>query len=394
MTPVSMVDDQYRDADHDDRVEYLDWEDEDDFVTVRPGGYHILRAIIALVVLVVIGWYLYSGVRSWFASQLDPAGEPGAEVTLIVPTGATTGDIAELLESSAIVPNSTFFRYYAEWKGFGNFQAGEYVLQLNSSADEAIAILDAGPIPPVYNRFGVPEGLWVSEMLPRIAEQIPGISAADLQAVLESGQLEPRYRPAGATSWEGLLFPAFYEIEDDAEPIEVLAKMSNEFARVTGELGYGAAETQLNMSAYEVIIVASMVEAEAKTEGDRPKIARVIYNRLRERMSLDIDATCIYGTGERGFELTRDILDNYGEYYQAGYACRNNPSLPPTPIAAPGRASLEAAINPAPIEKAEDGSEILWLFYVLKDAEGNHFFTDDFDAFNEQKLLSQEAGLL
>ncbi len=368
----------------DDEVEYLDWDDEDDFVTVRPSGFRALRAIIALVVLVAIGWFLYTGVRDWFSSQLDPEGEPGAQVVLTVPTGATTGDIAEILEREGVVPNSTFFRYYAEWNGEGNFQAGEYTLQENSSAEEAIAVLNEGPVPPVFNTFGVPEGLWLNEMLPRIADQLPTITVEELQAVLDSGQLEPRYRPAGETSWEGLLFPAFYEVEDDAEPIEILAKMNDEFARVTGALGYGAAETQLGLSAYEVIIVASMVEAEAKTDEDRSRIARVIYNRLREQMSLDIDATCIYGSGDRRIELTTEFMNNgAGEF-----ACRNYSSLPPRPISTPSRASLEAAIAPS----EEEGAD-LWLFYVLKDAEGNHFFTDDFDAFNEQKRLSQEQGL-
>ena len=379
MTSVTMVD--YND---DDEVEYLDWDDEDDFVAVRPGGLRALRVVVALTVLAAIGWYLYTGVRGWFESQLDPAGEPGVAVTVELPLGASTGDIAEILENNGIIPNSTFFRYYAEWKGEGNFQAGEYSMRENSSADDAIEILNAGPIPPVYNRFGVPEGLWLAEMLPRIADQLPNITVEQLQAVLASGQLEPRYRPDGVDTWEGLLFPAFYEIEDDAEPIEVLAKMNNEFARVTGELGYGAAETQLNRSAYEVIIVASKVEAEAKTDGDRPRIARVIYNRLREQMSLDIDATCIYGSGDRQIELTVEFMnEGAGEF-----ACRNNAELPPWPITTPSQASLEAAINPAEGTEAEG-----WLFYVLKDAQGNHFFTDDFDAFNEQKQLSQEQGL-
>ncbi|MGF1598227.1 MAG: endolytic transglycosylase MltG [Acidimicrobiales bacterium] len=358
----------------------LEWDDEDDFVTVRPGGFRIVRAVVAIVVLVAIGWYLYSGIRGWFEAQLDPVGEPGEAVQIVIPSRATTGDIAQILETEGVVPNSTFFRYYTEWKNDGNFQAGEYSMQLNSSVDEAIATLKLGPIPPVFNTFGVPEGLWLDEMLPRLAEQLPTISEADLRAVLDSGQLQPRYRPEGQTSWEGLLFPAFYEVEDDAEPIEVLAKMNDEFSRVTGELGYGAAETQLDMSAYDVIIVASMVEAEAKTEGDRPKIARVIYNRLREQMSIDIDATCIYGSGDRRIELTRDFM----EVGAGQYACRKHSSLPPTPISAPGRASLEAAINPA------EGD---WLYYVLADEEGNHFFTADFDEFNQQKAIAQEKGL-
>jgi UPF0755 protein len=369
----------------DDEVEHLPWDDEDDFVTVRPSGFRALRAVIALVVLAAIGWFLYNGIRDWFDSQLDPPGPPGESVTLIIPSGATIGDISQILEENEVIPNSTFFRYYTEWKGNDNIQAGEYTMQLNSSADEAIEVLALGPVPPTYNRYGVPEGLWVSEMLPRIAADIPGVSTQDLEAVLASGQIEPRYRPAGATSWEGLLFPAFYEIDDRAEPVEILSKMSNEFARVTGELGYGAAEAQLGRSAYEVIIVASMVEAEAKTDADRARIARVIYNRLREQISLDIDATCIYGYGQRRIDLNElDLV----EVPTPGFACRSNPSLPPWPISAPGRASLEAAINPS----EEPGSEG-WIWYVLKDAEGNHFFTDDYDQFLEQKALSQEQGL-
>ncbi|MGI9615279.1 MAG: endolytic transglycosylase MltG [Acidimicrobiales bacterium] len=369
----------------DDDVEYLPWDDEDDFVAVRPAGFRMLRAVLALVILAAISWFLYNGIRGWFETQLDPPGDPGANVTFVVPSGATTGDIAQILEDNGVVPNSTFFRYFAEWKGEGNFQAGEYTLQENSSAEQAIDVLKQGPVPPTYNRYGVREGLWVSEMLPLIADQVPGVTTQELSAVLASGQIEPRYRPDGVTSWEGLLFPAFYEIDDRAEPAEILANMSNEFARVTGELGYGAAETQLGRSAYEVIIVASMVEAEAKTNADRPRIARVIYNRLREQQSLDIDATCIYGYGERRIDLNELPLD---ETPTPGFACRVNPNLPPWPISAPGRASLEAAINPS----EEPGSEE-WIWYVLKDREGNHFFTESYDAFLEQKALSQEQGL-
>ncbi len=377
----------------DDELDHLPWDDEDDFVSVRSGGLSILRAIVALVVLGVIGYVLYTGVRGWFEAQLDPEGEPGASLTLTIPSGATTGDIAEILEDNGVIPNSTFFRYYAQYEGEGNFQAGEYTMYENSSAAEAIEVLNAGPVPPVYNRFGVPEGLWVDEMLPRLASQLPNITEDELRTVLDSGQLSPRYRPDGVSSWEGMLFPAFYEIEDDAQAIDVLAKMSNEFARVTGELGYGAAETNLGISAYEVIIVASMVEAEAKTDADRPLIARVIYNRLQEQMSLDIDATCIYGSGERGFPLTREILDDYGSFFEPGYACRGYNQLPPTPIAAPGRASLQAAIEPAPIEKNEEGSEIRILYYVLKDREGNHLFTDNYDEFINQKNQSIAEGI-
>ncbi len=360
----------------------LEWEDEAQFVRARPPGLRMLRATIAAVILVVIGFVIYTGGRSWFAAQLDPEGEPGAEVELIVPNGATMGTLASILESNEVIPNSTFFRYYAGWKEFEDFQAGEYVLQENMSADEAIAVILEGPKQIEFGEFILPEGLWVPEIIDRTAAQIPAITAAQLQAALNSGQIVPRYRPEGNTSWEGLLFPAKYFIEQDVEPIEVLAKMSNEFAAVTGELGYGGAERKHGLSAYEVIIIASLVEAEAKTEGDRAKIARVIYNRLDEGMSLGIDATLIYGKGVRGEPPTRDELDTPGPYNTRH---PTSVGLPPTPIAAPGRASLEAAMNPI---------EGPWLFYVRIDEEGNHKFATTIEEHVENVAVSRELGFL
>ncbi|MEL6985326.1 MAG: endolytic transglycosylase MltG, partial [Actinomycetota bacterium] len=224
--------------------------------------------------------------------------------------------------------------------------------------------------------------LWVDEVLQETAAQIPGITAGQLRAALDSGAVQPRYRPEGNDSWEGLLFPAKYFIEEDITPEEVLAKMSNEFAKVTGELGYGAAERSLGLSAYDVIIVASLIEAEAKTDADRPKIARVIYNRLAEGISLGIDATLIYENGVRGEVPTAAQLADPTPYNTRHPEITG---LPPTPIAAPGRASLEAAMNPTPGP---------WLFYVLIDNEGNHAFAVTNAEHEENKAIADELGLL
>jgi UPF0755 protein len=159
--------------------------------------------------------------------------------------------------------------------------------------------------------------------------------------------------------------------------------MSNEFAAVTGELGYGAAERTHNLSAYEVIIIASLIEAEAKTDADRPKISRVIHNRLIEGQSLGIDATLIYGKGIRGEPIFQSDLDTPGPYNTRHPTSRG---LPPTPIAVPGRKSLEAAMNPTPDQA--------WLYYVLIDAEGNHAFANTLDEHNANKAIAEELGLL
>ncbi len=363
-------------------LEQLEWEDESQFVRSRPAGLRILRAVVAAVILAVIGFVIFTTARDWFAAQLDPEGEPRGEVPVTIEVGSTTGDIASTLEAAGVIPNSTFFRYYAEWQDEGNFQAGEYTMQENMSADEAIAILQLGPKQIEYGEFIIPEGLWVNEILDRTAAQIPGITMAQLRTALDSGAVQPRYRPTGNVSWEGLLFPAKYFIEQDITPEEVLAKMSNEFAKVTGELGYGAAERTFNLSAYEVIIIASLIEAEAKTEGDRAKISRVIHNRLAEGIPLGIDATLIYENGIRGEVPTREQLDTPTPYNTRHPEVTG---LPPTPIAAPGRASLEAAMNPTPGP---------WLFYVLIDEQGNHAFATTLDEHNTNVAIAREKGLL
>ncbi|MGH1493985.1 MAG: endolytic transglycosylase MltG [Acidimicrobiales bacterium] len=359
----------------------LEWEDETEFVRARPPGLRMLRAVVAAVILAVIGYVIYTGARDWFAAQLDPEGEPGADVELVVASGSTIGSLASNLESNDVIPNSTFFRYYAEWKDFSNFQAGEYTMQENMSADEAIARLKEGPRQIEYGEFVIPEGLWIPEILERTAAQIPSVTVEELQAVLDSGQLQPRYRPEGNESWEGLLFPAKYFIEEDITAVEVLAKMSNEFAAVTGRLGYGGAERAHNLSAYEVIIIASLIEAEAKEDEDRPKIARVIYNRLNDGEPLGIDATLIYGKQVRGEPPTREELDTPGPYNTRHPTSRG---LPPTPIAAPGSKSLEAAMNP---------TEGPWKYYVLKD-ENFHAFSETLEEHNLRKAEAAELGLL
>ena len=365
----------------DDDLEQLDWEDDDDFVTVRPGGFRVLRAVLVLAVLLFFSYYVYTGVRGWFERQLDPEGEQGEPVTLIVPPGASTGDIAEILEANEVVPNSTFFRYYVEWKSEGNFQAGEYTVPTNSSVREAIDVLALGPEPPVFNRFGVPEGLWLDEMLPRLAEQLPNVTEIRAAGVLDLRPARAPLPPARPEQLGGAALPGVLRDRRRRDAREVLAKMNDEFSRVTGELGYGAAETQLDLSAYEVVIIASMIEAEAKTDGDRPKIARVIYNRLREQRVARYRCHLYLWLGGSANRADDRVHERPGP---SSTPAATMPALPPTPISTPGKASLEAAINPA------DGP---WLFYVLADEEGNHKFTETLEEHNEAVAEAKEKGL-
>ena len=135
------------------------------------------------------------------------------------------------------------------------------------------------------------------------------------------------------------------------------------------------------MTPYQILIIASMIEREAKTDADRPKIARVIYNRLAKGMPLAIDAAVRYGTEQAGvdpdsipFDQQRETPGPYNTYLNQG--------LPPTPIANPGRASIRAALNPAANPSVGDplcadlpqGVACEYLYYVLADEDGNHAF--------------------
>ncbi|MGH9193023.1 MAG: endolytic transglycosylase MltG, partial [Acidimicrobiales bacterium] len=169
--------------------------------------------------------------------------------------------------------------------------------------------------------------------------------------------------------------------EGDTEAI-VIQRMVAQLDSTLTELDIEGRAQALGLTPYQLLTVASLIEEEAGTDEDRPRVARVIYNRLAEEMPLQIDATSCYVKNEPGgCRLTEADLAS-----DSPYNTRNRQGLPPTPIASPGRASIEAALNPA------DGD---WLFYVL-DAEaddGSHFFTADIDEFNQARARCREAGL-
>jgi UPF0755 protein len=145
------------------------------------------------------------------------------------------------------------------------------------------------------------------------------------------------------------------------------------------DLNVASAHERFNLTPYEVLIVASLIQEETKVPEEGPKVAQVIYNRLRQGIPLGIDATSRYEAVLEGRD--RGDVDFTSD---SPYNTRRQQGLPPTPIAAPGRASIEAALNP------EDGP---WIYYVLEDAEGHHFFTDSDNEFINAKKRCHDKGL-
>jgi UPF0755 protein len=171
------------------------------------------------------------------------------------------------------------------------------------------------------------------------------------------------------------LFPSTYQVIRKDDEAEVAQRLVDQMVDEVRKLDFEAKASSLGVTPYEALIVASMIEAEAKAPGDRDKIARVIYKRLEEGMQLGIDATVLYALGEHKGTLTNEDLA-----VDSPYNTRRVTGLPPTPIGAPGTNSLDAAVNPA------DGD---WLYYVVSDCDGHHAFSESYDEFLQDKAAYQ-----
>jgi UPF0755 protein len=196
---------------------------------------------------------------------------------------------------------------------------------------------------------------------------------------VDGGQIRSTYQPAGSTSSEGIFFPDTYEVERDATPQQVLELMVSQLDTTMGDLQVESAQQTFHLTPYEILITASLIEEETKVPEERAMVARVIYNRLKQGIPLGIDATSRYEA-----EITRGDRSKVDFTSTSPYNTRKVKGLPPTPIASPGKASIEAALHPA------DGP---WTYYVLKDAQGHHTFTDSPSEFAAAKRRCHDAGL-
>jgi UPF0755 protein len=185
---------------------------------------------------------------------------------------------------------------------------------------------------------------------------------------------------------EGLLFPATYQIDEKKErdTLDILRRMADttetKFEDAVAEDGRAEVIAELGLTDYQVLIVASLIEEEARTQADRPKISRVIYNRLVNEWSLGIDATACYAAQKPCANLTQEDLDSSSPWNTRDPLNRR---LPPTPIAAPGEASIRAALAP------EEGA---WMYYVLTEADGSHTFAVTDEEFQAAKQLCVDRG--
>lgn len=339
------------------------------------------RLLVVLGLLAVGAVVAFLAGSAWLQRRIDPSGPPGDTVAFTIPEGATTDEVGELLAEAGIISDATVWRYYIRFRADGaTFEAGEYALPTNSSMGDAVAGLAEGPaLAAAAALVTIPEGLTLAEVAVQVGEE--GLSSDTFRFLADSGGVRSRFQPDDISTLEGLLLPETYRLEQGEGEEALLRRMVETLDGTAVEIGYDFAQARVGLTPYEVLIIASLIEEEARIDEDRGMISRVIYNRLERGETLGIDATVYYAVGKPGgVPLTRSDLAS-----PSPYNTRLVAGLPPTPIAVPGRASLEAALNPV------DGP---WLFYVLADACGRHAFSEDISQFNRDVAAAREQGLL
>jgi uncharacterized YceG family protein len=325
---------------------------------------------ILLAIVVGIAWF----ANALFQPFADDGGEP---VRVTIPQGSSLSQIADILEREGVVANAGFFELRARIEGHsGDLRPGSYELKEDMSFSAALTALQAG-VPPDVVQVSIPEGLSRREIRPLTK----GLRGNYVRASRSSPALDPRdYKaPRGATL-EGFLFPATYELKKgrrvNALISEQLAHFKRNFAKV--DLSYAKRK---NLTAYDVLIIASLIDREAMVAKERRLIASVIYNRLKQGIPLGIDATVRFFTHNWKRPLRQSEIDNPNPYNT-----RVHGGLPPGPIGNPGLASIRAAAHPA---------KTRYLFYVVKvDSCGEHKFAEtdaEFQAYVNEYNRAREA---
>ena len=279
----------------------------------------------------------------------------GAPIRVIIPKGATFRAAADSMHKAGIVSSSFLFKLYARAKQTDrNIKPGTYLIKRGTPWPEILSALHGGH--GLVNTITIPEGLTIARIAPLLAQAL-SVPVDSVDAAVRDTAMLRRVNSPGPTL-EGYLFPDTYAFPDGTRPRDAVLEMVRRFER-EWRPEWTARLDSLSLDRHEAVTLASIVEREAKVPSERPVIAAVYLNRLREKMLLQADPTVQYARGKHTTRLLHKDLEIDSPYNTYKYA-----GLPPGPIASPGGASLIATLYPA---------NVPFLYFVAA-PDGHHEF--------------------
>ena len=318
-----------------------------------------VRGLRRFLTIVLVALLLLAGVLGWigYRDLYRPVHLSKPETIIVLPR-ATFSYVARRLQQRGFIPSALVFKLYAGATGHaGKLKVGEYEIKDGQRPVDILEMLVAGRV-KMY-RMTIPEGKWASEIEKIIAVQGP--SPADFNALVDNPE---QWRnavpfPLKGDTLEGYLFPDTYYFPRGTTVKQIVATMLATF-QAKCWTAYEQHPPADGRSFYDVLILASLIESEAKKTEERPIIAGVYLNRLRKGMLLQCDATVLYARKERLKRVLNRDLEIDSPYNTYRY-----PGLPVGPICNPGLASFDAALHPA---------KVPYLYYVAR-GDGSHIFT-------------------
>lgn len=281
--------------------------------------------------------------------------------TVYVKNGDGLNVIAFKLKNQDVIRSRLFFKWYSIFIGnWKNYKRGEYVFEGAYSVIDIVRILEEGKTKLISVTF--PEGYRMTEIFNVLETREFENSGDYLDYVSDSVFIKKVGLPQYVKTLEGFLFPETYKFSKDTTEKMILETMVNTFYKKIPK-NYTQQAEKANLSFYNAVILASIIEKETSISKERRVIASVFHNRLKKGMKLQTDPTVIYGIKNFNGNLTRRQLRT-----RTPYNTYVNKGLPPTPIANPGLASLLAAVNPESTD---------YLYFVAK-GDGTHEFSTNY----------------
>lgn len=313
----------------------------------------IILAILLIVVFMVAFVFIQTGPYDNNNSD---------DIVIEIPTGSTLGQVADILKENKLIKNKTLFKLYVRLSdNTSKLKSGKFLFNQTFSNDKIMKNLVAGKIYNEGIKITIPEGSTSNEIIDLLVKNKLGKKEIYKELINNPNEFFEEFKflnEEKITSLEGFLYPSTYYFKDDENEIEILKDMLSTFNSKYNEKLQNK-QKELKISLWEVVNLASIVEKEAVLDEDRPLIASVFYNRLDIGMPLQSDATIQYAFDKRKKSITYDDLK-----IDSPYNSYMNQGLPPTPIANPGIASIEAVLYPAKSD---------YLYFVATIDGGNNY---------------------